>query len=54
MFIYIYIFPTHSPAVPDVLGSGRNVGALRQGRHVGFQSLGLVGQTTFTGDLLFL
>ena len=30
-------FTTRTPAVPDVLGSGRNVGALRPGRHVGFR-----------------
>ena len=33
-------FTTHTPAVPDVLVSGRNVGALRPGRRVGFRSLG--------------
>ena len=32
-------FTTHSPAVTDVLGSGRNVGALRPGRRVPFRSL---------------
>ena len=32
-------FTTNTPAVPDVLGSGRNVGALRPGRRVGFRSL---------------
>ena len=31
---------TRLPAVPDVFDSGRNVGALRQGRRVGFRSLG--------------
>ena len=30
-------FTTRPPAVTDVLGSGRNVGALRPGRRVGFQ-----------------
>ena len=33
-------FTTHSPAVPDVLGSGRNAGALRQARRVGFPVIG--------------
>ena len=32
-------FTTRPPAVPDVLGSGRNVGALRPGRRVGFRLL---------------
>ena len=32
-------FTTRTAAVPDVLGSGRNVGALRPGRRVGFRSL---------------
>ena len=30
------VFTTRPPAVTDVLGSGRNVGALRPGRRVGF------------------
>ena len=30
---------THTPAVPDVFGSGRNDEALRPGRRVGFRSL---------------
>ena len=30
---------TRTPAVTDVFGSGRNVGALRPGRRVGFRSL---------------
>ena len=30
---------THSPAVTDVFESGRNVGALRPGRRVGFRCL---------------
>ena len=30
-------FTTHPPAVPDILGSGRNVGALRQARRVHFR-----------------
>ena len=30
-------FTTRPPAVTDVLGSGRNVGALRPGRRVGFR-----------------
>ena len=33
------IITTRPPAVPDVFGSGRNVGALRPGRRVGFRSL---------------
>ena len=32
-------FTTRTPAVTDVLRSGRNVGALRPGRRVGFRSL---------------
>ena len=32
-------FTTRPPAITDVLGSGRNVGALRPGRSVGFRSL---------------
>ena len=31
------MFTTHTPAVPDVFVSGRNVGALCPGRHVGFR-----------------
>ena len=45
---------THTPAVTDVLESGRNVGALRPGRHVGFQLLAAGGQTTLPVHLLFL
>ena len=30
---------THTPAVPDVFVSGRNVGALRPARRVGFRCL---------------
>ena len=33
------VFTTHPSAVPDVFDSGRNVGALRPGRRVGFRSL---------------
>ena len=33
-------FTTRPPAVPDVFDSGRNVGALRPARRVGFRSLG--------------
>ena len=33
------VFTTRTPAVTDVLGSGRNVGALRPARRVGFRSL---------------
>ena len=40
VYIYIYIFTTRPPAVTDVFVSGRNVGALRPGRRVGFRSLG--------------
>ena len=47
-------FTTRPLAVPDVLVSGRNDGALRPGRRVGFRSLGPGGQTTFPGDILFL
>ena len=32
------LFTTRTPAVTDVFGSGRNVGALRPARHVGFRS----------------
>ena len=32
-------FTTRTPAVTDVFDSGRNVGALRPGRRVGFRSL---------------
>ena len=32
-------FTTRTAAVPDVFGSGRNVGALRPGRRVPFRSL---------------
>ena len=32
-------FTTRLPAVPDVFDSGRNVGALRPVRRVGFRSL---------------
>ena len=34
---YISIFTTQMPAVTDVFDSGRNVGALRPGRRVGFR-----------------
>ena len=42
---------TRPPAVTDhdVFDSGRNVGALRPGRRVGFRSLAPGGQTTFVG-----
>ena len=33
------LFTTLTPAVPDILGSGRNGGPLRPGRRVGFRSL---------------
>ena len=41
MLLYFYFlgFTIRTPAVPDVFGSGRNVGALRPGRRVGFRSL---------------
>ena len=39
IYICIYVFTTRTAAVPDVLVSGRNVGALRPGRRVGFRSL---------------
>ena len=32
-------FTTRPPAVPDVFESGRNVGALRPARRVGFRSV---------------
>ena len=51
---YDIIFTSRPPAVPDILESGRNVGALRPGRRVGFWSLEPGGQTTFPGDILFL
>ena len=34
-----FIITTRTPTVPDVLVSGRNVGALRPGRRVGFRSV---------------
>ena len=43
------VITTHTPAVTDVFDSGRNVGALRPARHVGFRSLAPGGQTTFAG-----
>ena len=39
----LWYFTTRPPAVPDVLVSGRNVGALRPARRVGFRSL-VLGQ----------
>ena len=40
-FMYVccvcMLFTTRTPAVPDVLGSGRNDGALRPGRCVRFR-----------------
>ena len=47
-------FTTRPPAVTDVFVSGRNVGALRPGRRVGFRSLVPGGQTTFSIALLWL
>ena len=49
----IWGFTTNTPAIPDVFDSGRNVGALRPARRVGFRSLGPGGHMTFPGDLLF-
>ena len=37
--LYVYIFTTRPPAVPDVFDSGRNDGALRPARRVGFRSV---------------
>ena len=37
MCVCVCVFTTHSPAVPDVFGSGRNVGAVHPGRRVGFR-----------------
>ena len=37
MYLMAFYYP--SPAVPDVFDPGRNVGALRPGRRVGFRSL---------------
>ena len=51
---YIIALTTRTPAVTDVLGSGRNDGALRPGRRVGFRSLAPGGQTAFPGNILFL
>ena len=48
------MFTTLMPAIPDVFDSGRNVGALRPGRCVGFRCLAPGLQTTFAGDILFL
>ena len=39
MLVCMYGFTTRTPAVPDVLVSGRNVGALRPVRRVGFRSV---------------
>ena len=47
LYFMVTYFTTRTPAVTDVLGSGRNVGALRPGRRVGFRSLAPGGQTTF-------
>ena len=49
-----WFFTTRPPAVTDVFESGRNVGALRQARRVGFRCLAPGGQTTFPGNILFL
>ena len=35
----VHTVTTHSPTVPDVFDSGRNVGPLRPGRRVYFRSL---------------
>ena len=48
----IMSFTTRPPAVTHVLGSGRNVGALSEGRRLSFWSLGTrrwALQTTFAG-----
>ena len=37
--MHVSMFTTRPPAVTDVFESGRNVGALRPGRRVGFRSL---------------
>ena len=37
LMYYIPLFTTRMPAVPDVFDSGRNVGALRLARRVGFR-----------------
>ena len=50
----VMVFTTRPPAVPDVFDSGRNVGALRPARHVGFRSVAPGGQTTFSGAALYL
>ena len=38
-WVSVLCFTTRTPAVPDVFDSGRNVGALRPVRRVGFRSL---------------
>ena len=39
VYLIVLIITTLTPAVPDVFDSGRNVGALRPGRRVGFRCL---------------
>ena len=49
------MFTTRTPAVTDVFDSGRNDGALRPGRRVGFRSVG-PGQADdiFRGHIIFV
>ena len=49
------IFTTCLPAVPDVFDSGRNVGALRPGRRVGFRSLAKgLADDIYRGSIIFV
>ena len=52
--IMLWSITTRTPAVTDVFGYGRNVGALRPACHVGFRSPAPGGQTTFTGEIFFV
>ena len=46
---------TRPPAVTDVFDSGRNDGALRPGRRVGFQSLGAGwADDIYRGSIIFV
>ena len=50
----IMSFTTRPPAVTHVLGSGRNVGALREGRRLSFWSLGAGHcRRHLPGDIIF-
>ena len=46
---------TRTPAVTDVFDSGRNVGALRPGRRVGFRSVALgLADDIYRGSIIFV